>query len=231
MARGDPGVNPLDAACRKHDIAYRDYRDIESRHRADKILEEAAWNRFRSPNASLSEKTAALAVRTAMKTKQKLGMGCSKKTSPRGYKKAKKVKKAKKIPFKGGFLNKIAKIFKKSNKNAKKVSNTRKLIKNALVAAKRIVKESGGKRKFNIPRIIPVPKEGGVLPLIPIFAGLSALGGLVGGFGGIFKAINQAKHNRNMEAIAVSKKGNALYLRPYKTGRALYLRPYQQTKN
>ncbi|KAK9738176.1 Phospholipase A2-like domain [Popillia japonica] len=41
-------------------------------------------------------------------------------------------------------------------------------------------------------RIIPVPKKGGILPLIPIFAGLSALGALSGGAAAIAKAVNQA---------------------------------------
>lgn len=36
-------------------------------------------------------------------------------------------------------------------------------------------------KQDNIQRVIPVPKIGGVLPLIPIFAGLSALGALTGG--------------------------------------------------
>lgn len=94
------------------------------------------------------------------------------------------------------------------------------------------------------PRIIPVPKTGGVLPLIPIFAGLSALGALTGGTASIIKTINEAqqakqllsesqRHNRMMEAVALGKPtvGGGLYLKPYKRGYGLYLKPYSATKN
>ncbi|KAF0751848.1 protein ALP1-like [Aphis craccivora] len=50
------------------------------------------------------------------------------------------------------------------------------LIKTCLSAAKK--KKN---KKTKTPRIIHVPKKGGVLPLIPIFAGLSTLGALTGG--------------------------------------------------
>lgn len=80
------------------------------------------------------------------------------------------------------------------------------------------------------PRIIKVPRTGGILPLIPIFAGLSALGALSGGAAGIAKAVNDIKgareqlkesqrHNKTMEAIAL---GKGLYLRPYKQGLGIF---------
>lgn len=91
------------------------------------------------------------------------------------------------------------------------------------------------KRKIKNPRIISVPKTGGFLPLIPIFAGLSALGALGGGAAGIAKAVNDAKaateqlkeakrHNKMIEAIAMSK---GLYLKPYRKGLGLHLKNYQ----
>lgn len=88
-----------------------------------------------------------------------------------------------------------------------------------------------------MPRIIPIPKKtGGILPLIPIFAGLSALGSLAGGAAGIAKAVNDYKsanrnlyeserHNKMMESIAL---GKGLYLKPYKRGKGLCL---QSSKN
>ena len=71
-------------------------------------------------------------------------------------------------------------------------------------------------------RVIPIPKVGGFLPLIPIFAGLSALGALAGGAAGVAKAVNDAKaaerkleeekrDNQLMEAISL-KKGSGLYI-------------------
>lgn len=109
--------------------------------------------------------------------------------------------------------------------------NLRKAILIALKAAGNIKKTQTLKPS---PRVIPVPKTGGFLPLIPIFAGLSALGALSGGAAGIAKAVNDAKaareqlqesqrHNKAMEAIAVGGKG--LYLKPYKSGLGLFLRP------
>lgn len=95
------------------------------------------------------------------------------------------------------------------------------------------------KKKYPKARIIPIPKTGGILPLIPIFAGLSALGALAGGASSIASAVNKAKsaqqqlkeserHNKQMEAIAL---GKGLYLKPYKKGLGLYLRPYEIKKN
>lgn len=91
-------------------------------------------------------------------------------------------------------------------------------------------------------RVLPLPKTGGVLPLLPIFAGLSALGSLAGGAAGVAKAVNEAKdarkklsemqrHNETMEAIAL-RQGRGLYLKPYKRGLGLYMTPYRrQSKN
>lgn len=83
------------------------------------------------------------------------------------------------------------------------------------------------------PRVIKIPKTGGILPLIPIFAGLSALGALTGGAASVAKAISDTRaankqlqenqrHNKTMESIAMAG-GKGLYLKPYKTGLGLYL--------
>lgn len=90
------------------------------------------------------------------------------------------------------------------------------------------------KDKMGQPRIVSISKRGGVLPLIPIFAGLSALGALSGGAAGIAKAVNDARsakqqldeshrHNKTMESIAM---GKGMYLKPYKKGMGLFLKPY-----
>src|SRR5436190_2638767 len=75
LARGDKGINPLDAACKQHDIAYSKYSDSDRRREADKELAEQAWKRFKSPDSSVGEKAAALAVTAAMKAKAKFGGG------------------------------------------------------------------------------------------------------------------------------------------------------------
>lgn len=218
LARGDPGINPLDSACKEHDIAYFQNREnIEQRNLADKILAEKAWQRVIAKDSSIGEKTAAYAVANIMKLKSKVGMGVGKK---------KKIK--------SHFKTVIGAAKKGLNKKTK---NARKIIKSALLAARGMVRKNGGKKKFQIPKIIGLPgkKFGGALPLIPIFAGLSALGALSGGVSGIMKALNEIKsskqqlgeatrHNKMMESIAL---GKGLYLRPYKTGSGLCI----QSKN
>lgn len=224
LARGDPGINPLDSACKDHDIAYSENREnIEKRNAADKILAEKAWQRVFAKDSSIGEKAAAYTVTNIMKAKSKLGMGMKRKIAKR--KKRRVRKRENLLSFK-----KVVNAAKKSMK--KKTKKARVAIKSALVGARRVIKRRGGKSNFKIPKILPVPKViGSGLPLIPIFAGLSALGALTNGVTGVAKAINEAKsaknqleeanrHNKMMESIAM---GKGLYLRPYKAGSGLRL--------
>jgi len=75
LARSDEGINPLDAACREHDIAYSRSNDLTDRHTADKVLADKALGRVTARDSALSERAAAAAVWTAMKAKTKIGMG------------------------------------------------------------------------------------------------------------------------------------------------------------
>ncbi|XP_050064335.1 uncharacterized protein LOC126553220 [Aphis gossypii] len=168
LDRGDKGINPLDSACKEHDIAYDHSKSLTDRQKADYILENRAWNRFKSKDSNLKEKAAAWLVTTGMKAKRKIGAGCG---------------------------------FKATIKAAK--------------------------NKSRVPRVIPIPKTGGMLPLIPIFAGLSALGALTGGIANVVKTVSE--FNRNEP----SHLGRALYLAPNKGGtykiekeKGLYLAPH-----
>ena len=218
IARGDPGINPLDAACKEHDIAYSQNREnVEARNAADRVLAEKAWQRVWSKDAGLDEKVAAYATTNAMKIKSKLGMGLKKKKKlGMGVKKPEIM------------LSKIVKAATKSTGN-----NSREVIRSALKKARDAVKKAGGKSNVRVPRILPVTeKMGGFLPfLIPLFAGLSATGALAGGAAGISKAVNDARaakqhleesqrHNKTMEAIAL---GKGLYLKPHKKGFGLHV--------
>ena len=228
LSRGDRGINPLDSACKEHDITYSQNREnIEKRNIADKILAEKAWQRVFAKDSSLAEKTAAYTVTNIMKAKSKMGMGVKKKCK-RGKRKA------------GGKLIQFKTVLGAAKKSMnKKTKNGRIAIKTALLGARKLVKRRGGKSKFQIPRILALPKKiGGALPLIPIFAGLSALGALSSGISGIAKAINESKtaknqldealrHNKMMESIAM---GKGLYLRPYKAGSGLRLHNEQPKK-
>lgn len=243
MERGDPGINPLDAACKQHDIAYSEHRDSSERAVADKNLQDAAMKRAISNDASIGERAAALGVAAAMKAKRTLtGQGIGRK----------------KINMTGkGFCTKSCKksCCKKKSKNEVTFSS---LIKNAKVAIKRerpetidsaiklavrSIKKVKQGNEIKSPRTIKMPPiSGGVLPLIPIFAGLSALGSIIGSTAGVVNAINQAKkaqealleskrHNQMMEAVAIGKKsGKGFYLRPNKNGNGFYLSPYSKNR-
>lgn len=91
LARGDRGINPLDAACRDHDIAYSRSNHLGERHVADNILATTARKRITARDSTFGEKTAATAVWAAMKAKTKFGMGMKTKNS--STKKKKPVKK------------------------------------------------------------------------------------------------------------------------------------------
>ena len=158
-----------------------------------------------------------------MKAKRKLGMGM-KKT----------------VALRSGVVNKARDALKKFNRKINQRGLTKEGAKIAIAAARAAVKESGGRKRVRKPRVLPIPKEGGILPLIPLFAGLSALGSIAGGTSAVVKAVNSAKearkkleesqrHNKTMEAIALGKKGSGLYLKQYRKGLGLYLK--QQPKN
>lgn len=123
------------------------------------------------------------------------------------------------------FRSFVSKILNEIKKNKKKGT----IINRAYAVAKKIFPRSSNMR---IPRLIPIPKTGGILPLIPIFAGLSALGSLAGGAAGIAKAVGDyqaarknlietGRHNKMMESIAL---GKGLHLTPYRNGNGLCIK-------
>lgn len=230
LERGDPGINSLDKACREHDIAYSQNKD---RHTADRALYNKAWQIATTKTNKLGERSSAWFVTNAMKAKVKLGMGVKLKGKITSQSKG----------IKGKLKRKIAKVkkaisFHSAIRNARKVlkntplKNINEAIKMAVKAVKKVIKS---RKQVKTPRIIPVPKTGGVLPfLVPLFAGLSAIGALSGGAAGVAKAVNEAhnakkqlneseRHNRQMEAVLL---GRGLHLKPYKKGLGLYLEPH-----
>lgn len=155
--------------------------------------------------------------------RRKKSIGRRKKSIGGRRKKTKNVKSKNKKPIR--FNRAVSRI--KKHVLEGKPNTVADAIKIALKSAKSMEK------KIKPTRIVNVPKTGGILPLIPIFAGLSALGTLTGGAAAIAKAVNSVKsakeeleeakrHNKSMEAIAI---GKGLYLRPYKTGLGLFLHP------
>lgn len=261
LNRNDPGINELDKACKAHDIAYDNTNNVDERNRADNILAKKAWQRFKSKNASIKERAVALGVSGVMKAKAKMGLGVKKRKQSKPQKSSTKAKckrgsgiklQKRKTPIKKKQTS-VPQIFRAAIKTAKDeikkqspqtVSQAAKL---ATQAAKIVVKNHKIPRaiiKKNMPRVIPVPKIGGLLPLIPIFAGLSALGALMGGSASVANAVvsaNNAKkklkeahrHNETIESIALghnSKTGGGLHLGQHKKGFGLYLSPYSKNE-
>jgi hypothetical protein len=219
LARGDTGINPLDDACLEHDVAYSSTQHESERRKADKILAEKAWKRVKSLDARLGERLSAMLVTGAMKAKVKIGGGL------KINRKAPKKKNVFQDKVRG-----VRRVLKTSG-----IKNVQQASKVACVAARKSMK----KLKVT-PRIIPIPKTGGLLPfLVPLFAGLSATGALAGGATAVARAVNQAsearksfaelkRHNEKMEAIAIGgnskKNGAGFYLRPYKNGYGLVVK-------
>lgn len=290
LSRGDEGVNDLDEACKEHDIAYANTKDLEKRHVADRALLERAWSRVKAKDSGLGEKTAAWITTNAMKIKTKLGMGRGRKrsaamadfdaaagVSQRKRRRVSERLKSAKLVVMGRGRKRTAAAMADFDAAAAGVSRRkRRRVSKRLRSAKKIIgskirrrRRGHRKNKHNFSRnslikqakqeleainstgrvnkymaaaakksrVIPVPKTGGFLPLIPLFAGLSALGALTGGAAGVAKTVLDAKaakdklaeasrHNQTMEAIAIGKKGDGLYLKPYRRGYGLFLRPY-----
>lgn len=195
LSLGQTGINNLDAACRDHDIAYESSNLPEDREKADRELENRAWENFKSGDTGFSEKAASWVVTTGMKAKRKVGGGGC------------------------GFKNVVGvakKAIKKSIKACPGTSNMTKLIKSGIAAAKKYTR--GIKTTCRPPRVIKVPKTGGALALIPILSGLSALGTLTGGVANVIKVIRGITSKRSGgPAIQL---GGGLYLRPYESAKS-----------
>lgn len=192
------GINPLDSACKAHDLKYAD--KSADRKQADFELENRAWERVLAKDSKLPEKTAAWFVTNAMKLKRKMGAGMRKK------------KQVKTFSFR-----KLSRAAENGMKSVSNQDNIKLLSKQALMAARRVIR---GKSRFNkkLPRVLKVPRtiSGGFLPAaIPILAGLSALGSIMGGVGGIAKAIADFRAASSSGAVTPIKSGKGLYIKPY----------------
>lgn len=226
LARGDKGINPLDSYCKEHDIAYAQNKDLTSRHKADRLLADRAWTRVSAPDAKLGEKVNAFLVTNAMKAKLKLGAGMKKSKSESVTKK--RQKRSPKHDSKNGNTQKKHlkdAILAAKNELKKSKSKELKVLVPAALKAARNAMRGGKKDQIKKPRIIPIPKSGGALPfLLPLFAGLSAIGSLAGGATSVYKAINEVNRARkeNVSDVKINT-GKGLYLRPYKQGMGIFL--------
>lgn len=94
----------------------------------------------------------------------------------------------------------------------------------ALGAAHRAVRGAGGRSNIIMPKVLVLPKRGGILPLLPILGALGGVGSLAGGISGLIKTIRDI---RSGSALRRGRVGRGLYLKPYRKGYGLYLEPYK----
>lgn len=236
LARGDPGINKLDQACKRHDIAYTQLQSSKERRRADKDLISQAFPRVYSSDAKLSERAAALLVSGLMSAKvglSKIGLGLEEskkmkqkkggaKNKGKGKRRSTKSKKQKLITF-GKLLSGVkANVKKSKNKSAK--------LKDTIRAAIRTAKHIKRNKTVKMPRILKLPKYGGnVLPILPILSVLGAIGNISSSAASVVKtirSIEQAKANNDQ---GEKKIGRGLLLSPNPNGSGFYLKPYRPT--
>lgn len=206
LARNDHGVNPLDESCKLHDIAYSRDQSLDSRHQADLRLAAAAENRWRDPSTPFGERLAALTVDKIMKYKVKRGMGVT----------LSKVIKASRNALKKHMKG-------RGRGRGKTTTTTAAMVNVGVKAAKRYMQGKIVKSQPPPPRVIPVPKKGGFLPLIPLLSALAATGTLAGGVTTAAKNIYEMVKNKNTAAGNGKVVGKGLYLAPYKRGMGLYI--------
>lgn len=244
LARGDKGVNGLDELCKEHDIAYAKHKDPAERYKADKKLSSGAIKRVFSKDATWGERGTSLLVTAAMKAKtglSKFGMGVcsSKKKKSSKVKKTKKAKKTKNVKKSQKLKKTIS--FNALVQDAKRgIEKTNaNTVGTAIKAALRSAKKHAKGKRVKVPRIIKVPSiTGGILPVLPILAGLGAIGSLVGTATNIYKTAKDVKDSTarleeyKRHNLAIEKKiGSGLYLGINKKGKGLYLRPYRRSNS
>lgn len=252
LARGDTGINKLDAACKDHDIAYGECTNSKTRHKADNILTARAFKRIYSKDANLSERAAALLVTSLMGAKiglSKIGLGLNVRSmhipEKLKRKRAKVVKKMKKktkrnvgraklkknLPTlrKSIAFNKIVQGVRSNIKQSKAKKSLNNLVKAAIQSAKHMKQN----KIVKMSRVLKIPKFGGsILSILPILTGLSAIGSITASAVNVVKAIKDienakkqlSKHNIDGER----KIGNGLSLIYKVKGSGFYLKPQSQ---
>lgn len=249
LARGDPGINPLDQACKLHDIVYSKEKKSEARNVADKALIARALARIYSKDAKFGERAAALLTTGLMGAKlglSKVGLGLKKNKNRRRrrVKKRTKVRRSK-TAIKGGRIGgkkkhasrrskvrktitfgKVVRGVKASIKKSNlKLSSLGDTIKAAIRSAKDLTHNKTAK----VSRILKLPKFGGnVLPIVPILSALSAVGTIPASTVAVIKTIKKIQQATQQSGQMQKKIGRGLYLTREASGRGFYLKPFKQ---
>lgn len=245
LARGDPGINKLDQACKDHDIAYSKIASSKDRREADKALIARAFPRVYSRDAKLGERASALLVSGLMGAKvglSKIGLGLKKRGKRRGKRKTIKSRSRRRVKSKkqNSKLRKKARSKKgrKSITFAKLVRGVKDKIKKSefksslndnIKAAIRTAKSLKRNKVVNPPRILKLPKFGGsVLPILPIISALSAVGSVSPTSTAVIKAIKEIQNSKPaLNGQRVKKIGRKLHLLTPASGSGFYLKPFR----
>lgn len=187
-------MNPLDRACKEHDIAYES-SSLSDRHEADRRLRTKALQRVKSKDARLGERLAALAVSGIMTGKLAVGAG---------HKKKRRTTTKRKRPQ-----------TKRKTATTKKRSGTKRR------TARRVTKKKRTPRMLLTPTkiggILPF-----LLPLIAGIGAAGSLAGGAAGIARAVSAAKEAKqklaelarHNKAMETLR-GKTGRGMRLGPW----------------
>lgn len=217
-------------------------------------MQSEAIKRIFAKDASFTEKLTAAAVSTAMSVKTKLtkvGSGVNKRKKKmikrKNVKKSTKVKRvAKRKTSKKISRSKKMKKVKKTTKqissfndivqaaNIGMFKSKPKSLQCAIKAAVRATKKMKKPQYIQIPRTIKVPSfKGGMLPIIPLLAGLAKVGSITNSIASIETAIRNIRTAVSDGKTKTNRKiGKGLYLAPYgKRGKGLYLKPFINSKN
>lgn len=218
LARGDPGINKLDVACKEHDFAYASCKDTKSRRKADKELIGRAFKRVYSGDAKLDERAAALLVSGLMGAKMgltKIGLGLN---APK-----KKINKKNTIPF--------SRLIRSAKGSIKKSLLKPTTPDKTIIAAIRSAQKMKRGKTVKTPRVLKIPKfGGGFLKILPIISSLSAIGCITPTAAGVVEAIREIQNAKKQNMSSGKKIGRGLNLiyRSDKTvgGSGFYLKPY-----
>ncbi|KAE9529181.1 hypothetical protein AGLY_011977 [Aphis glycines] len=172
-----PELHWPDEAARDHDYFYKDHKDTNTRHDADKILEQKAIERFNAPNTNVNEKIPTLLTAYAMKTKKHLGMNLKKKLAE-------------------ACKNNTNAIIQIASDKIYKRENIFYLDQNQIDKLKNSKENKSGVRLEITPKQIK-KKEGGFLPLILPF--LEAAAVATPAIVALYDCYKDGKHKKKME--------------------------------
>ena len=134
LKRGETGINPLDEACRQHDIAYADKKSKKGV--ADRVLAEKAFSRLLAEDASNNEKSVAMLTACCMLSKIAFEKFFTRVKNALKCDKKKKKKVCGKTRVENDNLKKKLKV-KKANLSKKKKADSKKKKESATIGEKK----------------------------------------------------------------------------------------------